>query len=335
VTLPREIERWVLPAEPFFARMNEWGADCVPFLFAVDYALEQPFAIPLGEVANSALLFATPELSNAGRAAVELPKPLPFNASPEAFEKYEPKFKTVQQHLHRGDSYLLNLTCQTPIELTTDLRSLFFATEAKYKLWLRDQLLVFSPECFVRVEEGRIYSYPMKGTIDASLPDARERILANEKESAEHYTIVDLIRNDLSQVAQRVRVDSFRHISRVHTNQNDLLQVSSTISGELPSSWPAQLGDIFRLLLPAGSVTGAPKQKTCEIINAVEAYDRGYYTGVFGIFDGKHIDSAVMIRYIERTGDGYVFKSGGGITVNSDAHSEYQEMIDKIYVPLL
>jgi para-aminobenzoate synthetase component 1 len=88
-------------------------------------------------------------------------------------------------------------------------------------------------------------------------------------------------------------------------------------------------------LLPAGSVTGAPKEKTVEIIRAVESYDRGFYTGIFGFFDGQSLTSAVSIRYIEQTTDGLVFKSGGGITALSDAESEYQEMIKKIYVPVV
>lgn len=315
--------------------MNEWGANSVPFLFAIDYGQHQPFAIPLREVQSSELLFAVPNSSNAGHALVER-RSVPFNKSPESFAEYEKKFSSVMRHLHRGDSYLLNLTCRTPIELAVDLRALFFATRAEYKLWLKDALLVFSPECFVRIDNDRIYSYPMKGTVDASLPNARELVLADDKETAEHYTIVDLIRNDLNQVARGVRVESFRHTTQIHTNQKDLLQVSSTIAGELPTDWRSQVGDIFRVLLPAGSVTGAPKQRTCEIIDAVEGYDRGFYTGVFGVFDGKRIESGVMIRYIEREPDGsLVFKSGGGITVMSDARSEYEEMIDKVYVPLL
>ncbi len=238
-------------------------------------------------------------------------------------------------HIRRGDTYLLNLTCRTPIEFSSDLRSLFFQVHAPYKLLLENNVLVFSPECFVKIIDGRIYSFPMKGTIDAAVPDAEARILQDPKETAEHYTIVDLIRNDLSQVASSVRVDSFRHILKVHTNQKDLLQVSSTISGTLGNDYAAHLGDIFRALLPAGSVTGAPKEKTCEIIDDIEGYDRGYYTGIFGVFDGASVDSAVMIRYIERENDQFVFKSGGGITMYSDAESEYQEMIDKVYVPLV
>ena len=69
-------------------------------------------------------------------------------------------------------------------------------------------------------------------------------------------------------------------------------------------------------------------------INEAEKYNRGYYTGIFGIFDGEYIDSGVMIRYIEQTPEGMIYKSGGGITAKSNVDEEYQELIDKIYVPL-
>ena len=86
-------------------------------------------------------------------------------------------------------------------------------------------------------------------------------------------------------------------------------------------------------LLPAGSISGTPKKRTLEIIKEVEEYERGYFSGVFGYFDGELFDSAVMIRFIENTPDGLVYKSGGGITLESNAESEYQEMQDKIYIP--
>ena len=87
--------------------------------------------------------------------------------------------------------------------------------------------------------------------------------------------------------------------------------------------------------MPAGSVTGAPKQKTLEIINHVEGLPRGYYTGIFGCFDGENLESAVMIRFIEQRDGQLWFRSGGGITCNSLAELEYQELIDKVYVPFV
>jgi para-aminobenzoate synthetase component 1 len=87
-------------------------------------------------------------------------------------------------------------------------------------------------------------------------------------------------------------------------------------------------------LLPAGSVCGAPKAKTLEIIRTAESEDRGYYTGVVGWFDGSKLDSGVMISYIEKQGDHFYYRSGGGITDQSELQKEYQELIDKIYVPV-
>jgi para-aminobenzoate synthetase component I len=158
--------------------------------------------------------------------------------------------------------------------------------------------------------------------------------MEDEKERAEHLTIVDLIRNDLSMVARTVRVERFRYLETIAAGKGPLYQTSSLISGELDEDYHARLGDIMAMLLPAGSVTGAPKKKTVEIIEAVEEHSRGWYTGVFGIFDGARLDSAVMIRFIEQERGALFYRSGGGITVYSDPRAEYEEMIRKIYVPV-
>ena len=192
----------------------------------------------------------------------------------------------------------------------------------------------FSPETFVRIKGGRIYSYPMKGTLDASLPDAEKQLMEDEKEAAEHATIVDLIRNDLSRVAEDVRVDKYRYIDVLHTNKGDILQTSSEISGRLPEDYRHHLGEILAAQLPAGSITGAPKAKTMQIIHEAEGYDRGFYTGIMGIYDQGELNSAVMIRYIEEDENRLFFKAGGGITSKSDCRKEYEEVIQKIYLPL-
>ena len=174
----------------------------------------------------------------------------------------------------------------------------------------------------------------MKGTIDADVNHAEKLIISNSKELAEHNTIVDLIRNDLSMVAGNVRVEKFRYLERIHTNQKDLWQVSSKITGELIPNYPARIGDILFAMLPAGSISGAPKKKTVETILQAENYERGYYTGIFGVFDGKDLDSCVLIRFMENQNGQLVYKSGGGITFMSSCESEYREMINKVYVPV-
>jgi para-aminobenzoate synthetase component 1 len=258
-----------------------------------------------------------------------------FKKNPVPFNEYRHAFERVRENLKRGNTYLLNLTFQTRIETNLSLNDIFHVSEAKYRLLFRDKFVVFSPEIFVQIRNGLISSNPMKGTINADVMDAETKILGDPKELAEHTTIVDLIRNDLSSVAKHVRVEQFRYIDRIRTNEKELLQVSSRITGDLPPDYHKNIGTILFSMLPAGSVTGAPKRKTVEIIKAVETYRRGYYTGVVGYFDGRTLDSGVMIRFIERTDDGLVYKSGGGITVFSNAEAEYQELIDKVYVPIV
>ncbi|HET9052666.1 MAG TPA: chorismate-binding protein, partial [Cyclobacteriaceae bacterium] len=131
-----------------------------------------------------------------------------------------------------------------------------------------------------------------------------------------------------------VEVTRFRYVEEIRTSQKNLLQVSSEIRGELDPNYKERLGDIILALLPAGSVSGAPKCKTLDIIRWAEDEPRGYYTGIVGLFDGSVLDSGVMIRFLEREKDALFYRSGGGITVQSNVESEYKEAIDKVYVPL-
>ena len=164
--------------------------------------------------------------------------------------------------------------------------------------------------------------------------DARRLVMNDRKEAAEHATIVDLIRNDLSMVSEQVTVTRYRFCDCLETNKGPILQTSSEICGVLPEDYLSHIGDIVFRLLPAGSITGAPKPKTMEIIAEAENYERGFYTGVMGYFDGRNLDSAVMIRFIEQENGHLYFKAGGGITSKSALESEYNEVIQKIYVPI-
>ncbi|MEN0051597.1 MAG: aminodeoxychorismate synthase component I, partial [Bacteroidota bacterium] len=212
---------------------------------------------------------------------------------------------------------------------------IFDHNPAPYRLLFQDQFTVFSPESFVQIDaDGTIASFPMKGTIDAHLPNAAEQLLNDKKERAEHNTIVDLIRNDLSSVAKKVCVEKFRYLNYIQTWDKSLLQMSSKIVGQLSDDYTIHLGDIFEQLLPAGSICGAPKKKTVEIIKTAEGYQRGYYTGVFGYYQNGRVESGVMIRFIENIKGQLYYKSGGGITVFSEAKKEYQELIDKVYAPI-
>lgn len=313
------------------ALMNTFGAAGRPFLFIIDYAMQAVMVRPL-PFPERDILFSINGFSNAA-APAPLGKPLQFSALPVPFPRYRIAFQEVMREIGRGNSYLVNLTQPSLLHTNLSLPEIFHHSKAPYKLYVEDRFVVFSPETFVRIRGGNIAAHPMKGTIAASVPQARKIILDDPKEKAEHMTIVDLIRNDLSRFATQVRVKRLRYLQRVATLRGNLLQVSSEITGTLPSGYPHMIGDILFSLLPAGSVTGAPKPQTLQIIRSAEKYERGYYTGVFGYFDGKDLDSGVMIRFIEKQPDRLVYKSGGGITCKSNLEKEYEELKNKIYVP--
>jgi para-aminobenzoate synthetase component 1 len=316
----------------FEKTMNLWGESKIPFLFIIDFELQRPLIFRLNEINPGDLAYEVNGFTNSKEQSVE--KAISLERFPISANEYETKFKKVVRHLEYGDSFLTNLTVSTEVKMNRTLREVFHLSHAKYKLLLKDEFLVFSPETFVKIDGDRISAYPMKGTIDAAIPNAKERILNDKKELAEHVTIVDLIRNDLSQVAHNVTVTRFRYIDELKTASKNLYQVSSEIAGELKPSDANRLGSILLKLLPAGSVSGAPKPKTMEIIRAVEGEDRGYYTGIFGYFNGQMLDSGVMIRFIENRSGRFFYRSGGGITTQSVAAAEYQETIDKVYVPV-
>ncbi len=313
--------------------MDQMGASAQPFFFLINFRMDEIYVLTEKELTQFPISFQMPG-KQYSKGLEELRPFKSFLPIKISFQEYLEAFNKVQKELKDGNTYLLNLTFQTGVQTDASLESIYHYSEAPYKLLFKDRFVVYSPESFVKISNGIISSYPMKGTIGADIVDAEKIILADEKESAEHRTIVDLIRNDLGIAGQKVRVEKYRYIDRITTNHGDLLQISSKITAQLPEDYCSRLGQLLFGMLPAGSVTGAPKKKTVEIILETENYERGFYTGIFGYFDGNDLDSAVMIRFFERLSDGtFVYKSGGGITAKSDAEKEYQELIDKVYVP--
>jgi para-aminobenzoate synthetase component I len=323
--------------------INKSAALGKSFLFAVDFEMEHGYfaedplncdeiLFRIGNVSNYKSEKGQKNLITEDKQEVLIPAIVKVEeVSPG---KYNEKFLKVRDGLLRGDSYLVNLTCKTKIRLDLTFEEIFLRSESPFALYIPGKFVCFSPERFVRIENREISSRPMKGTIKASIPDAERRILNDYKESSEHYTITDLIRNDIGEVSGKVWVEKFRYIDKIGTKEGDLLQVSSDIRGLLPEGYLNSLGDIIFTMLPAGSVSGAPKHSTLKIIAGAEGEKRGFYTGIFGYFDGKVFDSAVLIRFIEKDENGELwYRSGGGITVNSNPEEEYNEMLDKIYLP--
>jgi para-aminobenzoate synthetase component 1 len=316
--------------------MNQYGSEGTPFVFLISFTGEQNMVLLPADTAGQGFYMEMPGLENPALPGdpAEPIESLVFHKMPIDRDRYRRAFSRVTGQILYGNSFLLNLTFPTAIDTNYTLEDIFRESRAPFKLFIRDELVVFSPERFIQIRGNTISSNPMKGTIDATVPGAHARLTSDLKEDAEHNTIVDLIRNDLSTIATHVRVRKFKYIERLRTHQGELLQMSSEITGKLPAGYEKNLGSMLFRLLPAGSITGAPKMKTLEIIREAEQYERGYYTGVFGHWDGKCLDSAVAIRFIEQDGEKLVFKSGGGITFRSRCDQEYEEMLNKVYVPI-
>lgn len=200
--------------EQAIKRMNQFGQHHRPFVFIINYLQDASYIEEVAAVDSTELLY---NLNGFTNQATSTEKYTPsFSAKPansihwqpfaESFYSYQRSFNIVRQNILAGNSFLTNLTCRTPVDTNLTLKDIYYHSKAIYKLWVKDTFTVFSPEIFVRIHQGKISSYPMKGTIDASIPSAAQLLMNDPKEAAEHATIVDLIRNDLSMVANQVSV---------------------------------------------------------------------------------------------------------------------------------
>ena len=305
-------------------RLNHFGKIGEPFLFVISYDMSEFFVEKLVDL-PSGIEFEIDSNAKSMQKTSLQKEPLPFS-------EYMEKFQSLLTQLQNGNTYLANLTCISRINPQFSLDEIYKNAKSMFKLRFKN-FVCFSPERFVKIEGSSIFTTPMKGTIDASLPNAKEKLLGSKKEFSEHTMVVDLLRNDLGMVGTDVKVDEFRYVQSVVAGDKELLQTSSKISAKLSENWHERIGDILCTILPAGSITGTPKRSTVDILKRVEGYERGFYCGIFGVFDGKNLDSAVMIRFVQEEDGEMFYKSGGGITGDSDVNEEYQEMCEKIYLP--
>ncbi|WP_244930524.1 anthranilate synthase component I family protein [Nocardioides sp. W7] len=253
---------------------------------------------------------------------------------------YRTHFARVQDHLHAGNSYEVNLTYRAEVASELDPATAYLRLRelnpAPYAGFLqhdlpgaRAWLLSSSPERYAVIDaDRRIETKPIKGTTlrgaTAAEDEEQRRQLAEEPRfRSENLMIVDLLRNDLAMVCEvgSVEVPTLMAVESYAT----VHQLVSTVRGRLRDD-VTTLGAV-RSLFPAGSMTGAPKQRTMEIVQEVEDTPRGAYAGAFGWVsaDGR-ADLGVVIRAMTTTGDGrYRLGTGGGITVHSDVDEEYAE----------
>lgn len=347
---------------PDFAPLSEWGRRSQAFVALVDFD-GRLLASPVGkqeyqgdvDLCGAKLHFRFPQPIAMEKQSVGRPE-LWKNRAPTALamEKHSstnPRttappgltivtppekpaliatIRQIQQELRAGYSYLVNICSQTVVSSPFSAEALYRRAESPFAFWLEGEFLSFTPEAFVTIEGDTISTYPMKGTgLD---PNA---LLNDAKEQAEHATIVDLLRNDLGRIATRIELRRYRYVSEiVRSDGRRLYQTSSHITGTMPPDWRSTIGDWLPQLLPAGSVTGAPKRETVELIRRYENTPRGFFTGVAVLFDGQNLYSAVLIRYIDIGRTPWRYCSGAGITVYSDPEQEYEEILHKVYIPI-
>lgn len=314
-------------------KINQSAANSEQFFFAVNYEQTQGYFVE-NPFNRSEVFFKFPTANHKPFSTSAADKKH-FNIIPNKYESYKDKFEKLQKYLKKQEISLANLTQRTAVETNLSLESIFSLSNSQYKVYIPNRFVCFSPERFVKIADGIISTNPMKGTIDADIENAEKIILEDPKEIEEHKTTVALLSKELSKISKNVKTNKFRYIDRLKTNKNNLLQVSSEITGELSSDYRQRIGDIIFSLLPAGSIAETPKHRALEILREIEGIKRGYYCGITGYFDGKELDSTVLIRFIEQDADKLYFRSGGGITADSVCEKEYLEVLAKVYVPFI
>ncbi|OIN83267.1 aminodeoxychorismate synthase component I [Francisella sp. TX07-6608] len=255
------------------------------------------------------------------------------------FADYQKSFDKVQQALVNGESYQINLTKNilattklTSYELYNKLKQQQSVKYAAYLPFLNPDIISISPELFFKKDAENLVVNPMKGTASLTGNDSEDLKIYQElalcdKNRAENLIIVDLLRNDLSAIAKThtVKVDKLFSIEKY----KNLLQMTSQISAKVDKQ--ISFRKILDGLFPCGSITGAPKKRTMELIKQIEKGKRGVYTGSIGyIMPNNDMCFNVAIRTIQKYRDNLQIGVGGGITVYSDVQSEWQEMNTKI-----
>jgi len=201
-----------------FEKMNFLSANKLPFFFMIDFLAQNIIILEEKDLEKADIFIKFPDFKFE-KPIQNSEKNIFWENFPQSREDYQKGFEIVQKNLKGGNSYLANYTCQTEIKTNLSLKEIYKISDAKYKVYYDDQFVFFSPETFVEIKENKIFTYPMKGTIDASVENAANVLKEDKKELAEHYTVVDLLRNDLSMVADNVQLEEFQRIDFIKTSQ--------------------------------------------------------------------------------------------------------------------
>lgn len=251
---------------------------------------------------------------------------------------YQEAIKTIHHHIRQGDTYQVNYTVQLSQELKSDPLAIYnrlvVEQKAHYNAFIQHDdvsILSISPELFFEQEDRLLTTRPMKGTTRRGLTnqaDLKEAawLEADPKNRAENMMIVDLLRNDMNRISE-IGSEQVTRLCQVE-QYSTVWQMTSTIESRLRPE--VDLVQTFQALFPCGSITGAPKISTMEIIQKTEIAPRGVYCGTIGILlpRGKRIFN-VAIRTLQMQGTKAIYGVGGGITWDSKWEGEYQETKQK------
>jgi para-aminobenzoate synthetase/4-amino-4-deoxychorismate lyase len=249
-------------------------------------------------------------------------------------KQFSSDVETIQEYIRNGDTYQINHTFQINGEIYGDPLALYGRLRerqpGRFGAFIAQDsnfILSQSPELFIEKQGGTLKAMPMKGTASA-LIDSAEHLSADAKNRAENVMIVDLLRNDLSRLALPGTV-TVPHLFEV-ARYGDVLQMTSTVQAEIKPG--TRLTDVLNAVFPCGSVTGAPKKRSMEIIQELEPQDRGFYCGALGWIDpGGDFAFSVPIRTLEIDRDikthasSFTLGIGAGITIDSEADQEWEE----------
>ncbi len=272
------------------------------------------------------------------KSTAQTPKSLPdlHWYKSQTFAEYAGAFERIQDYIKNGDCYQVNLTQRFQAKSSEHAADLYFATreniQTPYSCFFSfsetQHLLSFSPEQFISIHNRTIESRPIKGTIkNNGLAENKTLLLNSTKNQAENVMIVDLLRNDLGKVCQAKSVH-VPELFKVETYKN-VHHLVSHIKGKLKPDVSEM--DAFLSCFPGGSITGAPKIRSMEIIKELEKHSRSAYCGsVFYLNHDGHFDSNILIRTVIKHNEDLYCWAGGGIVADSELEDEYQESLTKV-----
>ncbi len=253
-------------------------------------------------------------------------------------KEYSEMVKTAKKHIYEGDIFQVVLSNRLSAPYKGSMYHIYEKLKARnpspYMFYFSSdniEMAGASPETLVKLEGKKVMTYPLAGTrkrgktLEENMR-LEQDLLSDEKERAEHNMLVDLGRNDVGKISKfgSVKVESYMNV--LHFSH--VMHIGSTVVGEIAENKDAI--DAIDAVLPAGTLSGAPKIKACEIIDNLEGLKRGVYGGAIGYLDfNGNMDTCIAIRFAFKKNDKIFVRSGAGIVADSVPEKEYEECINK------